>query len=313
MAPADAPSHVPVLYKDVLSALHVTAGSRHIDGTLGAGGHAAGILEASSPDGQLLGLDRDPVALAEAGHRLERYAGRAHLRQGTFAELGRHAAAIGWERVQGVLLDLGVSSMQLNDPGRGFSLRTDGPLDMRFDPGQTTSADELVNTWEEEALAEVIGRYGEEPMAGRVARAIVARRPIHSTLELAGVVAGAVRSRRPGLHPATRTFQALRIAVNQELQALEQALPQAVDLLAPGGRLVVISFHSLEDRRVKTFLRLESQDCLCPPGLPVCTCGHQARLRLVGRKALKPGAEELAANPRSHSARLRCAERLAAA
>ena len=313
MASASSPPHVPVFYRDVLSALQVTAGSRHIDGTLGAGGHAAGILEASAPDGQLLGLDRDPVALVEAGHRLARFAGRAHLRQGTFAELSRHAAAIGWESIQGVLLDLGLSSMQLNDPGRGFSLRADGPLDMRFDPEQPTSADELVNTWEEDALAEVIGRYGEEPSAGRVARAIVARRPIHSTLELASVVAGAVRSRRPGLHPATRTFQALRIAVNQELLALEQALPQAVDLLAPGGRLVVISFHSLEDRLVKTYLRRESTDCLCPPGLPVCACGHVAQLRLVGRKALKPGAVELAANPRSHSARLRCAERLGAA
>lgn len=313
MASASSPPHVPVFYRDVLSALQVTAGSLHIDGTLGAGGHAAGILDASAPDGQLLGLDRDPVALDEAGRHLGRFAGRAHLRHGSFADLGVHAAAMGWERVDGVLLDLGVSSMQLNDPGRGFSLRADGPLDMRFDPQQPTSADELVNTWEEEALSEVIGRYGEEPLAGRVARAIIARRPIRSTLELAAVVAGAVRSRRPGLHPATRTFQALRIAVNQELLALEQVLPQAVDLLTPGGRLVVISFHSLEDRLVKTFLRRESQDCVCPPGLPVCTCGHVARLRLVGRKALKPGAEEVAANPRAHSARLRCAERLGAA
>jgi len=297
----------------VLSALQVNAGSHHIDGTLGAGGHAAGILVASAPDGQLLGLDRDPLALDEARRHLARFAGRAQLRRGSFADLRQHAAALGWESVDGVLLDLGLSSMQLNDPGRGFSLRMDGPLDMRFDPEQPTSADELVNIWEEAALAEVIGRYGEEPSAGRVARAIVARRPIHSTLDLAAVVAGAVRSRRPGLHPATRTFQALRIAVNQELLALEQALPQAVDLLRPGGRLVVISFHSLEDRLVKTFLRRESLDCVCPPGLPMCICGHIAQLRLVGRKALKPDAEEVAANPRAHSARLRCAERLGAA
>ncbi len=313
MAAASPPPHVPVLYRDVLSALQVNAGSHHIDGTLGAGGHAAGILVASAPDGQLLGLDRDPLALDEARRHLARFAGRAQLRRGSFADLRQHAAALGWESVDGVLLDLGLSSMQLNDPGRGFSLRMDGPLDMRFDPEQPTSADELVNIWEEEALAEVIGRYGEEPSAGRVARAIVARRPIHSTLDLAAVVAGAVRSRRPGLHPATRTFQALRIAVNQELLALEQALPQAVDLLRPGGRLVVISFHSLEDRLVKTFLRRESLDCVCPPGLPMCICGHIAQLRLVGRKALKPDAEEVAANPRAHSARLRCAERLGAA
>ena len=313
MAAARWPSHIPVLYRDVLSALHVTAGSRHIDGTLGAGGHAAGILEASAPDGQLLGLDRDPVALAEAGRRLAPFAGRAHLRHGSFADLRPHAAALGWVQVDGVLLDLGLSSMQLNDPGRGFSLRSDGPLDMRFDPEQATSADELVNSWEEEALAEVIGRYGEEPQSGRIARAIVARRPIRSTLELAAVVAGAVRARRPGLHPATQTFQALRIAVNQELLALEQGLPQAVQLLAPGGRLVVIAFHSLEDRLVKTFLRQESRDCLCPPGLPACACGHTATLRLLSRKAVKPNEEETAANPRSHSARLRSAERLGAA
>ncbi|MCJ7511834.1 MAG: 16S rRNA (cytosine(1402)-N(4))-methyltransferase RsmH [Anaerolineales bacterium] len=313
MASVSSPPHIPVLYRDVLSALHVTAGSRHIDGTLGAGGHAAGILEASAPDGELLGLDRDPGALAEAGRRLTRFAGRAHLRRGSFADLRHHAVAIGWGQVDGVVLDLGVSSMQVDDPGRGFSFRADGPLDMRFDPEQPTSADELINTWEEEALAEVIGRYGEEPLAGRVARAIVARRPIHSTLELANVIAAAVRTRRPGLHPATRTFQALRIAVNQELQALEQALPQAVDLLAPGGRLVVISFHSLEDRIVKGFIRRESLDCLCPPDLPVCTCGHVARLRPVSRRAVKPAAEEIANNPRSRSARLRSAERPGAA
>jgi 16S rRNA (cytosine1402-N4)-methyltransferase len=313
MAYASPPAHIPVLYKDVLSALHVTAGSRHIDGTLGAGGHAAGILEASAPDGQLLGLDRDPSALAEASRRLIRYAARAQLRHGSFADIRLHAAAIGWDLVDGVLLDLGVSSMQLEDPGRGFSFRADGPLDMRFDPGQSITADELVNTLEEEALAHLIRRYGEEPQAGRIARAIAARRPIHSTKLLADVVAGAVRSKRPGLHPATQTFQALRIAVNDELQAVEQGLTQAASLLLPGGRLVVIAFHSLEDRLVKTFLRRESQDCLCPPEQPVCTCGHQARLRLVTRKAVKPSAEEIASNLRSRSARLRSAERLGTA
>lgn len=310
MARAIEPSHSPVLYNDVLSALQVRPGSRHIDGTLGAGGHAGGILLASAPDGEVLGLDRDPGALAVAASRLQAYGRRVHLRQGSYADMQHHAHALGWRQVEGVLLDLGVSSMQLDDPERGFSFRAAGPLDMRFDPDQLLTAADLVNHAEEETLADLIRRFGEEPRARQVARSIVARRPLETTLDLAQAVAAVVRPKRTGLHPATRTFQAIRIAVNDELSGLQTGLEQAVELLAPGGRLVVISFHSLEDRLVKTFLRQQSRDCICPPRQPVCTCGHQAALTLVLRKALKPSPDEIALNPRARSARMRVAARL---
>lgn len=310
---ASAGLHTPVLYQQVLSALQPSPGSRHIDGTIGAGGHALGILHASGPDGQLLGLDRDRQALRVARERLKPFGARAHLRHASFALLADCAADLGWSHVQGILLDLGLSSLQLSDPTRGFSFQQDGPLDMRFDPDQPTTAADLVNGLTEQELADLLRRYGEEPRPRRVARAIVAARPLRSTGQLAEVVARAAGPTRPGLHPATRTFQALRIAVNGELEALEAALPQAVDLLAPGGRLVVISFHSLEDRLVKSFLHDESRDCLCPPGLPACTCGHRATLRLVTRKPVRPDEDEVRRNPRARSARMRVAEKLAQA
>jgi 16S rRNA (cytosine1402-N4)-methyltransferase len=311
MSPADfAGSHTPVLYQAVLSALQPRAGSRYVDGTLGAGGHAGGVLELASPDGLLLGLDRDPAALDLASARLERFGTRLTLRHGSFADLGQHLAAVGWPSVQGVLLDLGLSSMQLEAPDRGFAFRLDGPLDMRFDPGQPSTADDLVNQLTERELADLLWRWGEEPQSRRIARAIVAQRPLDSTLELASVVARAA-GHRPGqrIHPATRTFQALRIAVNDELAALEAGLEQAVGVLAPGGRLAVISFHSLEDRIVKHFLRAEAKGCICPPQQPVCTCGRQARLRVVTPRPIRPDADEMEVNPRARSARLRVGER----
>ncbi len=292
--------HTPVLYQQVLSALDPQPGCRIIDGTVGAGGHAEGILERSAPSGQLLGLDRDPVALPLAQQRLARFGTRFQLRQGSFADLRAHAAAVGWQAVDGVLLDLGLSSMQLADSQRGFSFRADGRLDMRFDPGQELDAAELVNRLPEPELADLIARYGEDPRARRIARAIVAARPLHTTTELALVVARAVRSRGSRLHPATRTFQALRIAVNEELTALERVLPQAVELLAPGGRLVVIAFHSLEDRLVKRFCREAS----------LSSDGRPARLRRITRKPLRPEPEEVEQNPRARSARLRVAEKI---
>ncbi|MGD8759561.1 MAG: 16S rRNA (cytosine(1402)-N(4))-methyltransferase RsmH [Anaerolineales bacterium] len=305
--------HTPVLYHQVLSVLEPSAGGRHIDGTIGAGGHAAGILQASAPDGELLGIDLDSSALHHAQTRLAEFGERLHLRQGSFADLAEHAAALGWSTVDGVLLDLGVSSLQLDDPARGFTFRSDGPLDMRMDASQPTTAAHLVNQLSERDLAALLARFGEQPGAKRVARAIVAARPIHSTGALAEVVARAVRERGKRIHPATRTFQALRIAVNRELEALRAALPAAVNLLRPGGRLVAIAFHSLEDRIVKQFLRRESQDCVCPPEQPLCTCGHKAQLRLLTRRAVKPDQAEIDRNPRSRSARLRAAERLEAA
>ncbi len=312
-ASTDAPgagSHTPVLYQEVLQALQPRPGGRYIDGTIGAGGHAAGVLEASAPDGLLLGLDRDPEALRTAAGRLEPFQGRVFLRHASFAEMGRHAADLGWGRVDGVLLDLGLSSLQLDEPTRGFAFSHDGPLDMRFDPSQPGTAADLVNELSEAELADLLYRFGEERQSRRIARAIVRARPLRTTQELARVVARAVGGRKGRRHPATRTFQALRIAVNEELMALERGLEQAVALLAPGGRIAVISFHSLEDRIVKEVFRREARDCLCPPRQPQCTCRHQARLKLVTRKPLRPTEAEVQANPRARSARLRVAERL---
>jgi 16S rRNA (cytosine1402-N4)-methyltransferase len=220
------------------------------------------------------------------------------------------AGDLGWLNVQGVLLDLGVSSMQLDDPGRGFSFREDGPLDMRFDPTQGVSAQDLIDGMTEDELAEVISRYGEEPRARRIARAIVSARPVLGTLALAGVILKAAGHARRSIHPATRTFQALRIEVNHELAELEKGLEEAIEVLVKGGRLVVIAFHSLEDRIVKHLMVRESRDCLCPPEAVVCTCGHRARLRLLTRRPARPDEEEIRRNPRARSARLRAAERL---
>nr|HID13237.1 16S rRNA (cytosine(1402)-N(4))-methyltransferase RsmH [Anaerolineae bacterium] len=303
--------HVPVLFQAILDGLQVRPGGRYIDATVGGGGHAAGILVASSPDGRLLGLDRDPAAVEAARVRLASYAERVVLVHSSFTRLAEIAHASHFVPADGVLFDLGLSSLQLADPTRGFAFMAEGPLDMRFDPtadGPTAAA--LVNHLSLEELTALLYRYGEERRARCIAEAIIAARPLHTTKELAAVVERAV-GRRGRIHPVTRTFQALRIVVNDELTALEVALPQAVEVLAPGGRLAVISFHSLEDRIVKRFLRRESRDCICPPEAPVCTCDHRATLRLVTRKPVRPTADEIAANPRARSARLRVGQRLA--
>lgn len=301
--------HVPVLLEEVLQYLAVAPGGQYVDGTVGAGGHAAAILRASVPGGRVLGLDADPEAVDVAGRRLAPWGDRAVLVVANFRDLSQVAAAHGFAGVDGVLLDLGVSSVQLGSPRRGFSFQSEGPLDMRFDPRRGPSAADLVNELPEEELAEILWRYGEERAARRIARAIVARRPITCTRELAELVAEVV-PRAGKTHPATRTFQALRIAVNDELAALTEALPQAVQLCRPGGRVVVISFHSLEDRIVKRFFLREARDCICPPELPVCRCGHRATVRILTAKPVRPKPEEVRANPRSRSARLRAAERL---
>jgi 16S rRNA (cytosine1402-N4)-methyltransferase len=308
-APGSRP-HTPVLYHQVLSAIDPRAGGLYIDGTLGTGGHAWGLLERSSPDGRLLGLDRDPAAIVCARRTLAPFGDRVYFRHGSFADMAQHAAAVGWEAVHGILLDLGISSMQLDDAQRGFSFRYEGPLDMRFDAEESESADDLVNQLSESELADILAKFGEEPRARRIAAAIVRLRPIHTTTELAQAVMQAVGRAGGRIHPATRTFQALRIAVNDELGALERGLQEALALLHPGGRLAVISFHSLEDRLVKQFMRREERACICPPGQPVCTCGHQPSLRLVERRPIKADEHEVRRNPRARSARLRVAERL---
>jgi len=275
---------------------------------VGQGGHAEGILERSAPDGRLLAVDVDPQAVAFAAERLRPYKDRVTVVRGSFTALGDIATGQGFFAVDGVLFDLGLCSQQIEASGRGFSFQRDEPLDMRFSQEGPTAAD-LVNSLSERELADLLFRFGEEPAARAIARAIVAQRPVLTTGQLARIVEG-IRGKGGRIHPATRTFLALRIAVNKELEALDQALPQAVALLKPGGRLVVVSFHSLEDRLVKSYLQRESRDCLCPPRMPICTCGHKAILKVLTPKPVLPSAQEVAANPRARSAKLRAAEKL---
>ncbi|MHB1294312.1 MAG: 16S rRNA (cytosine(1402)-N(4))-methyltransferase RsmH [Anaerolineae bacterium] len=305
------PVHVPVLLDEVMQWLAPRPGGSYIDATVGLGGHARSLLERSAPGGKLMALDRDPHALALARERLAEFGEQVTFVQGQHRDLGRLAVQAGFAQVDGILLDLGVSSLQLDDPARGFSFREDGPLDMRMGPDAETTAEEIVNTWPERELARILFEYGEERHARRVARAIVEGRPWRRTRALADRVA-AVVGYSGKIHPATRTFQGLRITVNDELGSLEAVLGQAVNLLAPAGRIVVISFHSLEDRIAKQFLRRESQDCVCPPHLPKCVCGHLATVRVLTRKPIRATEAEIARNPRSRSARLRAAERLSA-
>ena len=319
-APSGQPvTHVPVLADEVLAMLAPAPGSRQVDATLGGGGHAERILEATAPDGRLLGLDADEAAIARVRARLgARFGERLQLRQANFRELATVAPEAGFDAIDGCLFDLGLSSFQLADAGRGFGIRTGGPLDMRFDPSRGVPASELLATLDQDELTALFRRYGEEPFAGRIARGIVESRrsaPIRTAEELAALVARVAPGRAPGrrrVHPATRVFQALRIAVNEELDSLQAGLAAAVDLLRPGGRLVVLSYHSLEDRIVKRFLQAERRGCTCPPEVPVCVCGREPRLRLLVPKGLVPTPAEIVANPRARSARLRAAERMAA-
>ncbi|TMF66340.1 MAG: 16S rRNA (cytosine(1402)-N(4))-methyltransferase RsmH [Chloroflexi bacterium] len=306
-------AHEPVLVAEVLAELATREGGRYVDATVGGGGHAAAILDAAAPSGRLLGLDRDPAALAIAARELARFGDRAILARANFADLDDVAGTHGFVPVDGVLLDLGLSSIQLADEERGFSFRSRGALDMRADPDGSIRAADIVNSWAEKDLRRVFAEYGEEPEAARVAGAIVRRRvkaPFEAADDLGRFVAG-VKTRRPrGIDPATRVFQALRIAVNDELANLERALAAAMRSVRPGGRIVVISFHSLEDRIVKQFFARESRDCICPPHLPTCVCGHRAGLRALTRRPLRAASAEVDRNPRARSAALRAAERL---
>ena len=323
--------HIPVLYQETLAGLSIKTNGFYIDGTIGAGGHAAGILRSSAPHGRLLGLDRDASAIEMSRQKLAPFRDRVTLVCANFADLQETVQTLGFGLADGVVLDLGVSSMQLDQPDRGFSFQQEGPLDMRFDLGASRTAADIVNELPEQELADVIYHNGEEPAARTIARAIVAARPLHTTVQLAEVISSAVGaslarrhdrrarqrarrdrqgSHRARRHPATRTFQAIRIAVNDELAALEQGLEAAVQALKPGGRLAVITFHSLEDRIVKRFLIQASRDCICPPERMQCTCGHQATVERVSRKPVRPTAAEIERNRRSRSAKLRIAARL---
>jgi 16S rRNA (cytosine1402-N4)-methyltransferase len=310
--------HLPVMVQEVLESLAPAPGSLQIDATVGGGGHSLRVLEATNPDGRLLGLDADRAAIARSARRLERFGNRVTLRQTNFEHLADAAAEAGFVPADGVLFDLGLSSYQLADDERSFSFRAEGPLDMRFDTSRGVPASQLLAELDEQQLTEIFRRYGEEPNARRIARAIVKDRqvePIETGAQLAELVARVApappRGRRR-VHPATRVFQALRIAVNRELETLPKALEAAVGVLGTGGRLAVISYHSLEDRIVKRFIAAERRGCTCPPEAPVCICGRAPRRAPVGPQPRRPTEQEVERNPRSRSALLRAARRLAA-
>jgi 16S rRNA (cytosine1402-N4)-methyltransferase len=302
--------HRPVLYKEIIHALQPRSGGRYVDGTLGAGGHARGILEACAPDGLVLGLDVDPQALALARETLAPYEKRIHLVQASHITLREQLAALKWDAIDGIVLDLGASSMQFDNAERGFSFMQDGPLDMRFGPQVLMSAEEIVNTFDERELADIIFRYGEDRDSRKIAKAIVMNRPLHTTRELVAVIEKASPRRGDKQHPATQTFQALRIAVNDELAAVEKTLPQAVAALRSGGRCAVISFHSLEDRIVKEYFREQSRDLINPPYERIYEVERKAIVNLVNKKPISPSEEETKENPRARSAKLRVVEKI---
>jgi 16S rRNA (cytosine1402-N4)-methyltransferase len=304
------PVHVPVLLDEVIAGIQARRGGYFVDCTVGLGGHAAAILEEISPSGRLLGIDADPEAIKISQDKLSDYGEAVTLVNDNFVNLEAICERYHFHPVDGILFDLGVSSLQLDTAERGFSFHLDAPLNMRFDPGQGLTASDIVNSFSEQELAKLIEKYGEERHSRRIARHIVQNRPIATTVELARLVEQALGGKRAKIHPATRTFMALRIAVNKELQNLELALKQTIDLLRPGGRLTVISYHSLEDRIVKQFMRDAASSCLCPPGTVICHCGHTPTLKLISRKVIKPTSLEIESNPRSRSAKLRIAERL---
>ncbi|HEV2124798.1 MAG TPA: 16S rRNA (cytosine(1402)-N(4))-methyltransferase RsmH [Chloroflexota bacterium] len=308
------PPHRSVLLAEVLDALGPAPQRTYVDCTVGAGGHAEAILEASAPDGFLVGMDADRSALEIAGARLSRFGDRVRLEHANYREIGTVLARVGIGAVDGILFDLGVSSMQLDQEARGFSFQANGPLDMRMNPESGSTAADLVNSLPRDELTRIIADYGEERFARRIASSIVDRRrrePFHTTRDLASAVSAAIPGgRRDTIHPATRTFQALRIAVNRELEGLEQALPVALAALNPGGRVAVISFHSLEDRIVKRFFQDRTGRCVCPPALPVCRCDAKAEVRILTKKPVMASVDEQHANPRSRSAKLRVVEKL---
>jgi len=304
------PLHIPVLLDETIEALQVQPGKRYVDCTLGSGGHALEILTRSSPGGRLLGIDADPESIWIARGRLADHAGSAILVNDNFSNLGHICRENGFFPVGGILFDLGMSSVQLVSPHRGFSFQQEGPLDMRFGLNQEVTAADIVNSLSEEELAQLIWDYGEDRYSRQIARLVVRNRPIYDTLRLAQIVQKAVGSRRGKIHQATRTFLALRIAVNHEMENLERSLGQTIDCLESGGRLAVISYHSLEDRIVKRFMQREARGCLCLPEAPVCRCGHTPSLRTISKQVITPSLSEVQANPRSRSAKLRVAERL---
>lgn len=307
--PAQQP-HRSVHYQETIEYLAPKSSGRYLDCTAGAGGHSFGILEASSPDGQLIALDLDPSAVQLAKDRLSPFGKRASVVHESYLNAADVLAEKGWDNADGILLDLGVSSMQLDQIERGFSFRTDAPLDMRFDPTKGQTAADLVNNLDEKELADIIWRYGDERLSRKIARRIVQNRPILTTFELADAIRSAFGGKPSKIDPATRSFQAIRIAVNDELRTIEEAIPSLIELLAPKGRIAIISFHSLEDRIVKQTFKRESVDCICPPEQLICSCGHKASIKILTNRPISPTDEEVEVNPRARSAKLRVAEKM---
>ncbi|MCP4356706.1 MAG: 16S rRNA (cytosine(1402)-N(4))-methyltransferase RsmH [Chloroflexi bacterium] len=306
----DNQEHIPVLFHEVLALLLPTRDGRYIDGTIGAGGHSAGILEQSAPSGRVLGFDKDPEAIKFTQERLVEFGDRLTLINASYAKMGQFAPHMGFAEPDGIVLDLGLSSRQLGDAARGFSFMHEGALDMRYDPSQGETAADLINNLTEADLADIFWRYGEEKKSRQIARFIVMERPFTTTTQLADCIAAHIKTPRKRIHPATQVFQALRIAVNHELEDVETGVMAAIELLKPGGHLAVISFHSLEDRFVKQTFRTLSQDCTPPPGYPVTEDDGPATVCLTTRKAIQASAVEIAQNWRSRSARLRVVEKL---
>ena len=304
------PIHTPVLVEEVIEALQIQPGKRYIDCTLGSGGHAKAIMEKNFPDVQLLGIDTDMEALQTAKIRLADYSSSIILINDNFINLEAICRENDFLPADGILLDLGISSLQIENAERGFSFQHNGPLDMRFSPTQELTASVIINTLPEDKLHQIIRIYGEEHLSRQIARHIINNRPISSTLELSNIVEQATGGRRGKIHPATKTFMALRIATNRELKNIAAVLEQAIRCLNHKGRLVVISYHSLEDRLVKQFMKRESQACLCPPENLTCHCGHTPCLKLISKKVITPSREEMSSNPRSRSAKLRVAEHI---
>lgn len=304
-------SHEPVLLAESVQHLMLKEAGVYVDGTTGQGGHSEAMLLAEPQVKAVLGIDWDPRSLEFAQSRLADFADRFLPAAGSYTQMVELAAGQGISSVDGVLLDLGFSSLQIEGPEYGLSFQEDGPLDMRYNPEGGLTAEEIISSYSEHELGQIIRRYGEEPRGMAIARAIIKERPVQGTAQLASIV-GSVLGRRPGqrVSPATKTFQALRIAVNDELSNVERGIDAAITLLAPGGRLAVISYHSLEDRIIKMQFNREAATCVCPPGLPVCTCGQTPRLKIINRRVIKPSQAEIDSNPRSRSAKLRVAERV---
>jgi len=297
--------HQPVLYHESLKYLQPQSGKKYVDGTLGAGGHARGILARSSPKGVLLGLDIDTDAIDIARKNLADFGDRCIIHKNSYANIKNSLEIVGWGKVDGIILDLGISSMQIDRAEKGFSFQKDAPLDMRFDRQSGLTAGDLVNSLSEEEIASIIWEYGDESRSRQIARSIVMHRPINTTLQLADVIVKAYKGNRGKRHPATKTFQALRIAVNDEMKVLEKGLIYTLDSLNSGGILAIITFHSLEDRKVKQFFQKESKDCLCPPEQIICDCDHTATIKRITKKPVTPSTEEILKNPRARSAKLR--------